>query len=448
MRLRSLLALGSLILLAPLASGCSSSPTTVLLDVRMAEGEPAPPSFLVSVYDRSGAIVQSERVRQPPPGRVVLVDLPANQNPSLRIVAAGVAAGALRLGGVRLDVRAHRQVTGAITLSAATSDRDGDAVPDDVDNCPDTPNPDQANTSPASDDTTGDVCRSVDLGSAHDATVAVDQSAAVDGFVSDGPGFDLAVADPSDLALADLTSTGSPDLRLADLSSPGSPDLRATADLAPVGCAASTRVRCESFDSATIDTTRWQVSGTNATVSTVDATSGKVFRGARALRIQATGGAGGFSGTLYDPDLLAPLTAGFFARAHVYLASPGVDYAQLFEVLPSGGGVGNLLSQDGRFVTLQDYGYGSQSLYQSSTSRWPLDQWFCVEWQVQRGASQSAGAMRVWLNDVALTDVTASPTNVAAIASMIVGYTSDRTTAATIYIDELIVDGSRIGCAE
>lgn len=444
MGLRSQIAL--LVLLLPIAcvpSGCSS-PTTLLLDVRMAEGEPAPPSFLISIYDPSGAIVESQRVRQPPPGRVVVVDLPASE-PSLRIVAAGVAAGALRLGSVRLDVRARRQVTGVITLSAATSDRDGDAVPDDVDNCPDVANPDQASTSPTSDDSAGDACRSGDLGVGDDVAASPDQAVALDGPASEP---DLVTSEPMDLLLADLTTTGSPDLLIPDLAAT-SPDLRAAGpDLAPVGCAASTRVRCESFDSATIDSSRWQVSATNATVTTVDGTTGKVYRGARALRIAAPGAAGGFSGTLYDPDLLAPLTSGFFVRAYVYLVSPGVDYAQLFEVLPSGGGVGNLLSQDGRFVTLQDYGYGAGSLYQSSTSRWPLDQWFCVEWQVQRGASQSAGAMRVWLNDVALTDVTASPTNVASIASMIVGYTSDRTTAATIYVDELIVDGSRIGCAE
>ncbi len=432
-----------LLALALLVAGCNE-PTTLLIDVRMADGEPAPASMLISLYDARGGLKLDTRIKQPPPGRIAIVDLPPRDQP-VRIIVKGVSAGELRLGGLRLEVRARRQTTGALELSAAAPDSDGDSIPDAFDNCPQVSNADQADATAGG---MGDACRQDDLSVASDAGSTDLRAPDLHGVQVDLSG-----------VVFDLTGVAPPELGApTDLAKPPAADLPAPFDLAPApahdlltppaGCAASTRVLCEDFDAATINPSRWSLSQSNATVATVDSATGQVFRGARALRIAAPGAAGGFSAGVSNLGVLTGLTSSAYVRAHVYLVSPNVDYAQLFEVGPAAGGFGNLLSQDGRFVTQQDYGYDASDLYQSSTTRWPLDTWFCVEWQLQRGGTTASGSTRTWLNGTELTDVAATPTHVGALDFLFVGYTSDRTTAATIYLDELIVDDAPIGCSE
>lgn len=427
-------------------AGCNG-PTTLLLDVRMANGEAAPPSLLVSVYDAEGGLDLDHRIRQPPPGRIVIVDLPAREQP-IRVVVKGIGAGMLRLGAATLHVHPHRQINATLELSAATIDSDQDTIPDSVDNCPAFANADQLDDGATG---TGNACRGDDLAVGPDGAVVdlgtgtpldftgvtLDLTGVAPPDLSGAPPVDLHAGPPADLF--GLT----PDL----LAAPAT-DLRST-DLPPAAsCATSTRARCEDFESGAISSARWGLSQTAATVSTVTAATGKVYRGSYAMRVEGAASASGFSGGISDSDLLTPLSSGFYVRAFFYLVGPGIDYAQLGEAGPSAGGTGHLLAHDGRYVTLQDYGYTTPNLYQSSTSRLPLDQWFCLEWQVKRGATQAQGETHVWLNDVELTDLQAVPAPVGATDFLFVGYTTDRTTAATLYVDELIVDGARIGCAE
>jgi hypothetical protein len=124
----------------------------VRLDVQMAAGEPPPGALSASVYGPHGALVRGHALSAAPlPASLVFHHVPA-QTPLRFVVGAGHV-----LGAVRVLTSPSAQADVQLILSATTSDRDGDGVPDIVDDCPDVPNPDQAD---ALGDGTGDACRS------------------------------------------------------------------------------------------------------------------------------------------------------------------------------------------------------------------------------------------------------------------------------------------------
>jgi hypothetical protein len=74
----------------------------------------------------------------------------------------------------------------------------------------------------------------------------------------------------------------------------------------------------------------------------------------------------------------------------------------------------------------------------------PTGSWQCIEQHFKIGAT---GSLQVSLNGTSLSDATASPINVPALNSFSFGYVSDRTVATRVYMDELVVAGAPIGCA-
>jgi hypothetical protein len=93
------------------------------------------------------------------PGTAIVSGLPDIAEP-LRIVARGDTL----LGATGTETRPHQQVSVRVVLASGTADRDGDGVPDVVDNCPDTSNPTQDDSD---GDGVGDACSTSD-GGAHD----------------------------------------------------------------------------------------------------------------------------------------------------------------------------------------------------------------------------------------------------------------------------------------
>jgi len=137
---------GLAVLVAALA-GCAS-PTTVLVDVSSVDGS-EPNALAISVYDPFHALVRARPGATHVPGTIVL-ELPHTPS-ELRVVVAGAPL----LGGARVTSASGRQTRVAVTLSAATTDGDGDGVPDELDDCPTVPNGDQAD---ADGDGRGDAC--------------------------------------------------------------------------------------------------------------------------------------------------------------------------------------------------------------------------------------------------------------------------------------------------
>ena len=140
---------GAVVLAAGLL-GCSS-PTTLMVAVTSADRVP-PTALTVSVYDAYGALALHRPGTTTLPGTVV-VELP-DRATALRLVVDGNGTPA-STGGTRVSSVVGRQVRATIALSSATADADADGVPDDLDNCPQVANPDQAD---ANGDGRGDAC--------------------------------------------------------------------------------------------------------------------------------------------------------------------------------------------------------------------------------------------------------------------------------------------------
>jgi len=134
------------------AVGCKDTPTTVLLRIEAGPGLAAPAELRLSVYSEAGRDVSDERL--PPckgscpepelPGEVVLY--PPGSSGSIRVLVRAEAKEGTVLGEgtAKVELRAGQQVRATLVIrSGGLPDRDGDGVPDGIDNCPDLPNPTQ-----------------------------------------------------------------------------------------------------------------------------------------------------------------------------------------------------------------------------------------------------------------------------------------------------------------
>ncbi|HEY1554086.1 MAG TPA: hypothetical protein VGF94_04585 [Kofleriaceae bacterium] len=95
--------------------------------------------------------------------------------------------------------------------------------------------------------------------------------------------------------------------------------------------------------------------------------------------------------------------------------------------------------------TLSYDGWGVSNDVRSSTTPMPLDTWVCLEWQL------SPGAMSMWMNDVPLAGMQDTPwTMPASTQKLAIGlqYQTNPGVEITTWIDEVIADSARIGCAK
>lgn len=145
--------IASWLLFAGLAcGGCSKdAPSTVLLTIRSA-AELQPDELRLSVFDPASRVVDGQRLPASGaptlPSTVVLY--PATSSGELRLlVRARVGDAVVAEGVTRVELKSGAQVLAEVTLlSGRLADRDGDGVPDDIDRCPDLPNPAQGACSP------------------------------------------------------------------------------------------------------------------------------------------------------------------------------------------------------------------------------------------------------------------------------------------------------------
>jgi cysteine-rich repeat protein len=174
-------------LLATLLCACQP-PTGLRLHLFLDGGAPVPRIVDVSVYDRFGAVALRQTVgdgTQLPGDVLVLVSRNAA---FVRAVARGTSAGkTLEAADTIVQVPPDRQLDEVLVLTATVPpDRDGDGVPDEIDDCPTVYDPEQTNTGGSSE---GDACRDgaapPDLGGAgdlarHDGAPIVQTPAAPD----------------------------------------------------------------------------------------------------------------------------------------------------------------------------------------------------------------------------------------------------------------------------
>jgi Thrombospondin type 3 repeat len=153
--------------------GKAATPTSLFLTIEAeAAIDPPPDELRISVFGNTSAILENQRLPASGPlapstptslGTVTiyLPDTSAGPPPQTtthaRLDVRGLVAGAPKLeGAIEVDVPRGAQVATTVTLRAgALPDGDGDGVPDLIDDCPATPNPNQAD---ADGNGIGDAC--------------------------------------------------------------------------------------------------------------------------------------------------------------------------------------------------------------------------------------------------------------------------------------------------
>jgi hypothetical protein len=130
-----------------LSAGCSSpAATTIQVLVTRSDGNAVMlPSAHVTVYDDRGVVTRGDITPASLPGSLVVKGL-ADSAVALRVVVRAETGGQPLLGGTRVTTQPHHQTQAQIVLDAATSDSDGDGVPDTLDDCETNADPDQTDS--------------------------------------------------------------------------------------------------------------------------------------------------------------------------------------------------------------------------------------------------------------------------------------------------------------
>jgi hypothetical protein len=394
MKSLSMLVMG---LLLPFSYGCRPGDTSLLLQVGVAPGASAPSTLAVSVFSPNEALTLKHPVSPGQlPGQLLLAGLPARDQPLLLVFLDGNGPR----GVVRTMIRAQHRATDSVSLVAFLRDRDGDGVPDEVDDCPTVPDPLQRRISP---DGPGEACQTLDLGGACAAIFCDDfesDTITNNQIVRQGQTDWLLTAQPPYANAVIDTATGAQgtgrSLRLAakpGLSDGGLPDM-------------------------------YYSIIANATL----------------------GGVPGVAPALHSHSFVrmfvrldnAPDTSGYLRRiANVKFAD---DTLSLY-ALPTG--IGWEQSRDAKFLNPQSTTMPVQSL------DW-VGGWSCIEWENQvdtSGAYQS----NVWINESPAGTFTSAGASSSFPTSLTLGLEVDfrAETPPPDYVmslDQVIFDSQRIGC--
>lgn len=232
-------------------------------------------------------------------------------------------------------------------------------------------------------------------------------------------------------------------------------------------CAQANFLLCDDFEGATLDQSTWTVTGTQPVIDTVHAA-----RGSKALHLTRTG-----SGSSYISETKTFPVANntYFGRMFVYFKSlptpPGMSYAHWTIAAASGTGtVGEIRVGGQLFSGANWFGVGTDSQGSASgTGDWtnsdqdpnnnpravPLNEWICLEWMHKGDTNET----RFYWDGVEHPSLYTSssdhggntnPYILPTFDELWVGWSEYQSTSQTfeLWIDEVAVDGARIGCIE
>jgi hypothetical protein len=208
-----------------------------------------------------------------------------------------------------------------------------------------------------------------------------------------------------------------------------------------VGCV---HALCEDFESGTL-AAWWSKSQDQGSLS-VEQTL--VHKGSYALHLHSNAVS---ASTLIDVNINEHRTFpayenGLYARAFVYLPSASVPAASafLFQMSQRSPVEGDQLEILGPGGAMSFYQYGSSpDVSQDSGTHLPTDRWVCVEWEML------AGETHTFLDGLELTDLHKAGLAVLTFDTFYFGwdfYKSAAQPAYDVWMDDLALDGTRIGC--
>jgi hypothetical protein len=213
----------------------------------------------------------------------------------------------------------------------------------------------------------------------------------------------------------------------------------------PSGCANAGLVMCDGFESGMFADPPWS-SAFNLTTD-----GGHVYRGTLAAHAHAPALAANpsYASTLIDNTNRSTFSAGTaYVRAFLYLTSSSSSDFILAQVGPTSNApdqIAQLLVTSSALAIATDSGPSTTTL-----TVMPTDRWTCLELAVRGSTSTSANdaELIVWLDGALVVDVTSfdmSPSQ-----QFVVGlnfYGGSARPASDMWMDEIALDSSRIGCA-
>jgi hypothetical protein len=233
-------------------------------------------------------------------------------------------------------------------------------------------------------------------------------------------------------------------------------------------CAAAGVMLCEDFESGTLDTATWKVSGTTPVIDTVQAA-----RGSHALHIHMNGATTNGASYIKETKTFPALAGTYYARAFVYFAhlptAASMTYAH-WTAFASTTSIGEIRIS-GQFQNGKNlFGVGTDSGSNASgTGDWtnsdkdpnnlprtvPTGEWECIEWE----HDSTDDITKVWWDGVEhpSLDTTASihggNTNPFAIPDLTGAWFGWQEYQASteefeLWVDEIAVDAQRIGCVD
>jgi hypothetical protein len=411
---RSAIAISTVLLV-----GCD--PTTALVPIEQ-NGGPAPSALRLSVYNRYGALVLDHPLTPARLPGAVMLELPAID----QIIRVAVDGDPGLIGGTQFPATAHARVdVPKIVIAPVGSDpdhldSDRDGVPDVIDNCPYVANHDQAD---ARGDGIGDACANPSLDGAGDLSDAA------------------VLVDAGDFAIGDLASTDlAGDLAVAR-------DFATNADLAgnPSLCP-GTFALCDGFEGSSIDTNNWPAAlmvmqGGNVSIDTT-----RAYRGAHSLRMHVDASSGTQPVVVVMENRV--LTTPLYARAFFNVSSAAPTSSTLhISILRAEDTTSHELDVSPvvdhfAFGTTMPPGFYGESVGSTFTA----DQWFCVEMEVPTAGGPHP---RLWINGNDITPANAVTVNQSSLMEVAFGVLFPGTATAgafDVWLDEVAIDSSPIGC--
>jgi hypothetical protein len=226
-------------------------------------------------------------------------------------------------------------------------------------------------------------------------------------------------------------------------------DMATAADMIPSLCPSGVLL-CDDFESGTISTTTWD-DGTTQSNATAAIDSTRAHSGRYSLHLH-TGvvSSGSAVASIGETHTFTPPGATFWTRAFYYFPSnTSTLVANLFGATQNAAPYGDVaLSIDHDALSIYN-GFNSGTYVASTTPTLPLDQWVCIEWEVDTGTPNQ---LHAWVNGQAVPalDLTqpTNPTPPIGIFSIGVGIYPPSTSpiALDVWVDDVIFDHARIGC--